>query len=210
MKSITTFLNESLYPVKFAVKNFVNFIAEFTRLGECPKRIHLENTDQCKKVFAAFESFCVIKFGGKTPEILRQVNCYTYKLFKAYMHDHAEELEKNKANLNKFIDFNLSESEKAYKKYKKEHPEEFDAISDDDAQERDLTIYDRYNPSNHTNYKFVGKRGKDTEGQVNAFRQDFHYATGVKYYNCYSCLYSYYIEHKKDLEQYNDYIGIDD
>ena len=89
----------------------------------------------------------------------------------------------------------------------------FNTVSDDDAKPRSLVVYDRRNPEDHKIYSFVGKRGKATDHQVNMLRVDFHYESGVKYYDCYTCLYDYYsnnVKNKAKMENFNDVIGIDD
>lgn len=211
MRSLRDMLiTEGALPVSYVVKKFNEFVAEFTRTNFCKKDKSLQNKTDLKMIFASFLKWTKDKFGGNTNEILRKVECDTAAGFVKYVYDNAEGIDSQNGMLDKFKDFQLSKTEVEYKKYKKEHEEEFEAVDDENAEERDLVIYDRYDPATHKIYGFHGKRGKATDHQVNMFRVDFHYETGTKYYNCYSCLYSYYIEHKKDLEHYVDYIGEND
>lgn len=110
----------------------------------------------------------------------------------------------------KIKDFNLSDTEKKYRAWKKSDKyvkgEDFkgkDAYEDEDeeALERVMVVYNANDPGDQSTvktYKLEGKVGKDTQEQINMFKVDWKYETGLKYFDARPCLLSYYLKKTED------------
>lgn len=110
----------------------------------------------------------------------------------------------------KIKDFNLSDTEKKYRAWKKSDKyvkgEDFkgkDAYADDDkeALERVMVVYNANDPGDQSTvktYRLEGKVGKDTQEQINMFKVDWKYETGLKYFDARPCLLSYYLKKTED------------
>lgn len=133
-------------------------------------------------------------------DYLNKYNLGTPEKFRGFILSNHDNFVKNKIYIDWVKQWNETEAEKEYKKAK-EKGEIPDSIEDDDAEDRDLVIYDRWNPEIHSVYSFTGKRGKSTDHQVNMIRMDFKYSEGVKYYDCYPILAKNYYGHVEDLKK---------
>jgi hypothetical protein len=130
--------------------------------------------------------------------------------FAKFIINSHDELVKYKLNIDWVYQWNETEAEKKYKEWKNsaDYSEE---ISDDEGDERDLIIYDRWNPAEHAKYSFKGKRGKSTDHQINMRKMQFSKDHGVKYYDCYPILASNYYGHEEELKKRAEYqLGFDD
>lgn len=214
MKNLSSYLSESKLSTDIIpVANFKHWLANFTKKYSV-NSVSLRNKTESKRFFQNFQNECIEANGETTAnEAFSKTRTTTLSGFIKYIYENVEDLKKSRVNIEIFKDFCLSKNEQEYKKLKDENPDMFNTVSDDDAKPRSLVVYDRRNPEDHKIYSFVGKRGKATDHQVNMLRVDFHYESGVKYYDCYTCLYDYYsnnVKNKAKMENFNDVIGIDD
>lgn len=186
----------------------------FTTLATNKAKYSLTNQTEAKKVFDKVVKS--LKFGdsNRNMQFMKKFGLYTPEKLAIFILSNPETLKSKRFNLDWVKNFDLSAAEQEYKKWKdsKDYVEGklFDKREDDEEPEkRMLIVYDRHNPEVHMQFDFIGKRGKQTDHQVNMMRVQFHYATDVKYYDCYPCLGSYYYsksveELKKDDQQMID------
>lgn len=225
MKSLTEKLHEAMYSVILEELQSVwkgtpnnaketieikDKIKEFCAGMVGKKKISLHNKQKVQKTFNAFID--KMPFGDRTRNlnILKKYGLATEEGFARFILGSHDELKKDGCYIDWVEQWDLSKAEKAYKKAK-EAGEIPDPISDDEADERDLVIYDRWNPANHEVYPFKGKRGKGTDQQVNQLRVDFRYKTGVEYYDCYPILWKNYLGKEEELKRRAEMqIGYDD
>lgn len=165
------------------------------------KKFSLDNSTEKQKVFNIFVNKCFAgrdrnfaiplakKFGLSTEDGLRR--------FILSSHD---DLVNRKCNISWVKQWDESAAEKEYKKAK-ENGEIPDSINDEEAQERDIVIYDRWNPENHAIKQFTGKRGKATDHFINMLRMDFKHESGTKYYDCYVMLWKNYNGKVEELKK---------
>lgn len=174
------------------------------------QKISLDNKQELRKLYKLFLEN--IPFGNDTQkrEVLKRFGLATEEGFRKWVLGSHDEMEKLGINTDWVKQWDESEAEKQYKKAK-DAGEIPATISDDDADDRDLVIYDRWNPSTHAVYSFKGKRGKGTDRQVNLIRMDFKYEYDVKYYDCYPILAKNYYGHEEELKKRAEYQqGYDD
>lgn len=221
MKNLTEFINETLYDVALLedIQSVWKKTKETVQIQDTIKnfcvsmkgqKFSLDNKSELRKVFKIFIS----KFGFGTDTqnrtILSKYGLATENGFRKFILGNHDELEKNKCYIDWVKQWDETEIEKEYKKAK-ENGEIPDLVNDDDAEDRDLVIYDRWDPHTHAVYSFVGKRGKSTDHQVNMIRMDFKYEYGVKYYDCYPILAKNYYGHEDELKKRAELqLGYDD
>lgn len=163
------------------------------------KKIYKELKNKSGAENSTFIMDKIAKCGFKDPE--------SFAKFIINSHD---ELVKYKLNIDWVKQWDETAIEKEYKKAK-ENGEIPNKVEDEDADDRDLVIYDRWDPATHSVYPFTGKRGKSTDHQVNMIRVDFKYEYGVKYYDCYPILAKNYYGHEDELKKRAEYqLELDD
>lgn len=136
--------------------------------------------------------------------------------------ENKEGLEKDGWVFTKIKSFNETELEKQYKKWKSSgdyvEGRKFDKEKVKDLEEdelkRILVVYDVNDPENEDttiDYNFKGKRGKDTDHDVNMIKMDWKYKTHLKYFDARPILLSNYLkktsEELKKREITDDIIG---
>lgn len=203
MKSIIDFILESqeIKSIWSKTRNGVILQDKLKNFFKSQKnKVSLGNKQELGKVFKAFVA--TLTFGNDVDNrrVLKEFGLSTEQGFKNFVYANQHEFEENKWNISWIKDFDLTEQEKAYKKAKAngEIPDGEKIENQDDIDDRELVIYDRYDPETALVYPFKGKRGKDTDHYVNMCRVDFHYEIGTKYYDCYSCLAQYYFSHSPE------------
>ena len=214
MKNLIEYINEALIineaqvdfwslPVKDKAEMISYLDKTFNELKQ-KGTFSLNNQTDIKKIYkelknksgaenSTFMMDKISKCGFKDPE--------SFAKFIINSHD---ELVKNKLNIDWVKQWDETTIEKEYKKAK-ENGEIPDNIGDEDADDRDLVIYDRWDPATHSVYPFTGKRGKSTDHQVNMIRMDFKHEYGVKYYDCYPILAKNYYGHEEELKKRAEY-----
>lgn len=220
MKNLIEYINEALIineaqvdfwslPAKDKAEMISYLDKTFNELKQKGK-FSLNNQTDIKKIYkelknksgaenSTFIMDKIAKCGFKDPE--------SFAKFIINSHD---ELVKYKLNIDWVKQWDETAIEKEYKKAK-ENGEIPDTIKDEDADDRDLVIYDRWNPATHSVYPFTGKRSKSTDHQVNMIRMDFKREYGVKYYDCYPILSKNYYGHEEELKKRAEYqLGLDD
>lgn len=212
MKSITESLLKAMYEVTILeelnsvwkstaeTKEIQNKFRDFCNTDLRGQSISLDNKDNVKKIHKKF--YKTLLFGSDT-QILDRLKKYglaTPEGFRKWILGSHDEMVKNKINTDWVKQWDLTKAESDYKKVKEagEIPE---PISQEEAEERDLVIYDKNDPSVHEVYPFKGKRGRSTERQVNRLRVDFKYRYGVEYYDCYSILLKNYLGKEEELKK---------
>lgn len=211
MKALKTFLCEaeetnnirSIWASKLEAKQLQDKLKSFLRHQK--EKVSLGNKEELRKVFKAFVGTLTFGTQMKNLQVLKEYGMATEIGFKNVILSNQKEFEDRKWNTACIKDFDLTELQKAYKKYK-ESPEyiqgeNVDNFDSDEVDDRDLIIYDRYNPDTAAVYSFKGKRGKSTDHQVNMIRMDFHYEFDVKYYDCYAILAKNYFGHEEELKK---------
>lgn len=181
------------------IKEQAKIYDAFQKLGVELKKVSLNNKSERQKAFNKFVNS--LPFGSKTRnlDVLSKYDIKDDESWGKLLLMSHDELEKNHIGTSWIKQWDLTNAEKAYKKAK-ENGEIPDKVDDDDYDERDLVIYDRWNPKTHSVYEFTGKRGKATDHQVNMIRVDFHYEYDVKYYDCYPILAKNYYGHESELK----------
>lgn len=116
-------------------------------------------------------------------------------------------------NLSKIKDFDETKRQKQYKRWK----ESEDYVegkhfgeSNCGVEERIMIVYDVNDPLNRENifeYTLKGKVGKKTMDQVSMFKTDWHYQTGIKYYDARPILLENYL--KKSEEELKRVVIVD-
>lgn len=200
MKSIIDFILESqeIKSVWAKTRNSILLQDKIKNFFKCQKdKVSLANKQELGKLFKSFASTLTFGSDIENRRILKEFGLSTEQGFKNFIYANQHEFEEKKWNTDWIKDFDLTEQEKAYKKAKEngEIPDGETFDDNDNIDDRELIIYDRYDPNIALVYSFKGKRGKDTNHYVNMCRVDFHYETDTKYYDCYSCLAKYYFSH---------------
>lgn len=222
MKSFVDFLNESLIleglilfkptaktaqlaaNVEDAIKAFIN---------NSGKKYSINSKTDIKQVYDDFLNYCAkgSNTRGVKSETLKEVGITDGKELLNLIVNHADELEKDKVDINKF--FKMTQLEKDYKSWKKSDDyskgEKYNPEEDDDENEeelkRTLLIYNAKDPGNNDDirkYDFYGKMGKSTAHQVNMRKMDWKYDTGLNYYDARPILqYNYRKKSKEELEK---------
>lgn len=174
------------------------------------KKYSLGNQTELRKIFKDFIN--TLTFGNYTSNLtaVKKYGIATESGFAKFILDNHDNFIENKFYIDWVKQWDESEIEKEYKKWK-ESNKYVASISDEDAEERDLVIYDRWNPEEHIVKPFRGKRGKSTDHEVNMIRMDFKHEFGVKYYDCYPILFKNYDGHVEELKKRAEYqLGYDD
>lgn len=174
------------------------------------KKYSLGNQTELRKIFKDFIN--TLTFGNYTSNLtaVKKYGIATESGFAKFILDNHDNFIENKFYIDWVKQWDESEIEKEYKKWK-ESSKYVASISDEDAEERDLVIYDRWNPEEHIVKPFRGKRGKSTDHEVNMIRMDFKHEFGVKYYDCYPILFKNYEGHIEELKKRAEYqLGYDD
>lgn len=182
--------------------------------NELKEPVSLGNKQDVKKLFVAFLKRCTLGSELDARKKLREYGVYSDKDFAKWITLNAEIFNKEFKNLSNLIkQFNETERERQYKAYKNSEDyvegKKFDKEAyeeDDDDEERVLVIYDCNDPANPDTtleYPFKGKRGKDNEFQVTMCKVDWHYQTGLKFFDARPILAQNYIKMGKDqLKKY--------
>ena len=219
MKKLIDFVNESLMfegkdiwslPIESKAEMVKILDKTFQELQD--DRIYsLDNKEDCKKIYAKFKEKCARL--GTTKMIadkLAAIGIKDDKSFRRFILSNHDKFEKYHFKIDWVMQWNETEAEKKYKEWKNSK-DYVEAIDDDSADERDLVIYDRWDPETHDVYPFKGKRGKGTDHQVNMLRLEFHYDNDVKYYDCYPILSKNYYGHVEELKKRaQSQLGYDD
>lgn len=220
MKSIIERLNKSLYSILLEEKESVwkktkeTIVIQDKIKNFCVsmkgKKVSLDNKQELRKIFKEFISKFTFGNDAQNRIVLKKYGLATEEGFRKFILGSHNELEQNKCYIDWVKQWDESEAEKEYKKAK-ENGDIPSTIDDDDAEDRDLVIYDRWNPETHNVYGFNGKRGKSTDHQVNLLRMDFKYDSGTKYYDCYPILAKNYYGHEDELKKRAELqLGYDD
>lgn len=225
MKSILEFIKESFQLNEgLTIKNVFNIkdsealevLTNIKRFCEEMKgqKVSLDNQTELRTAFNKFISKSTWP-KSMVHKIYRNYGLATEKGFRGFFLSNHDKLEKQKINLDWVKQFDLTEIEKQYKAYKESDDyiqgRKGEDVNPDEIEERDLIIYDRWNPDTFEVFTFKGKRGKNTDQQVNMFRMDFHYDYDVKYYDCYPILAKNYFGHEEELKKRAEsQLGYDD
>lgn len=225
MKSLTEYINENMMineklyffkpsaqraqdaaNVEDAIKNFLNTTS---------KRYSFENKSDLDQLF---KDFC--KKSKIDNKLLKEFGIIDGKSIAKLITSHKEELEKDGWNFNAIKSFDETEQQKKYKAWKKSDDyvegKKFNKAdykdADEEELERTLVVYDANDPGNDETtieYDFYGKVGKDTSHQINMIKVDWHYETGLKYYDARPILLSNYLK-KSDAELAKREVVFDD
>ena len=232
MKKLVEFLNEALMineenevkgtlwniktkeasDIRYKMKEFFQTSQESLQPDKkTGKKKSMENITDVRTVYKGMISYCNMGDGEeKFRAKLRKYGLSSEEGFKNFIMGCGHEFEENKWNMKWCLQYDLTAMEAEYKRAKNagEIP---DNIDDDEAKERDLVIYDRWNPETHIIKPFKGKRNKSTEHEVNNIRMDFHYEYDVKYYDCYPILWKNYDGRIEELKKRaEEQIGYED
>lgn len=225
MKSLTEYINENMMineklyffkpsaqraqdaaKVEDAIKNFLNTTS---------KRYSFENKSDLDQLF---KDFC--KKSKIDNKLLKEFGIIDGKSIAKLITSHKEELEKDGWKFNAIKSFDETEQQKKYKAWKKSDDyvegKKFNKAdykdADEEELERTLVVYDANDPGNDETtieYDFYGKVGKDTAHQINMIKVDWHYGTGLKYYDARPILLSNYLK-KSDAELAKREVVFDD
>ena len=213
MKSLKQFINESYLINEAAIldvfrpekeaKEVLNNIRTFcaSMKGE---KFSLDNSNKLKSLFNKFiERSSWPK--SMVYKIYRNYGLATPEGFRGFFLSNHDKLEKNNIYIDWITQFDLSEIEKQYQEYKKSSNyikgRKGEDIDPEEIEERDIIVYDRWNPDTFEVFQFTGKRTKNNEKQINMFKMDFHYDYGVKYFDCYPILSKNYFGHEDELKK---------
>lgn len=214
MKSLQQFINESLQINESSLKEVFNIkdkealevLTNIKRFCDSmkDKKVSLNNQNDLKTTFNQFISKSTWP-SNMVRNIYKKYGLAHAEGFRGFFLSNHDKLEKNKVYIDWISQFDLSEIEKQYRSYKKSSDytpgRKGEDINPDEVEERDLVVYDRWNPETFEVFDFKGKRSKDNEKQVNMFRMDFHYDYDVKYYDCYPILAKNYFGHEEELKK---------
>ena len=192
--------------IEDAIKSFIN---------NATKRYSLNNKSDLDQLFNDF-----MKSKKLDTKILKEFGITDGKSIAKLIVANKEALEKDGWRFNAIKSFDESEQQKEYKKWKASSDyvkgEKFSKADMKDADEEELTrtmvVYDANDPGNEETtikYDFYGKVGKDTSHQINMLKVDWHYGTGLKYYDARPILLSNYLK-KTDAELAKREVAFDD
>lgn len=228
MKNLLEFIKESLQinesatksiwdsdrdtsDLRFKIKEFFNTSQDCLKPNKQGKKRSMDNETDRTDVLRGLIKYCNGGYSeAKFRSILNQYGLATENGLRNFILSNGKKFEEQKWNMKWCLQYDLTALEAEYKRAKKagEIP---DAVSDEEAEDRDLVIYDRWNPETHAVYSFIGKRGKATEHQVNMIRMDFRYDFDVKYYDCYPILAKNYYNKVDELKKRAELqLGYDD
>ena len=229
MKSLVEYINESivinekLYFFKPNAKTFKSAAdiedAVKSFLNNATKRYSFENKSDLDQLFKDFCNFAK-KHYAIDNKVLKEFNVIDGKSIARLITSHKEELEKDGWKFDAIKSFDESEQQKKYKAWKnsddyvegKKFVKRELKDADEEELERTLVVYDSNDPGNDETtieYDFYGKVGKDTSHQINMIKVDWHYETGLKYYDARPILLSNYLK-KSDAELAKREVVFDD
>jgi len=181
---------------------------KFQALGAKLKgqKISLDNKTELRKVFKMFINSLSFGSDSQNRSIVKKYGLATEEGFRNVVLSNAENFEKNKIDVSWVKQFDPDMKEQEYKQRKEKGEIELmtrcEDFNDEDGDDRDLVIYDRYDPYTYmVDQNFKGKRGKGTDKYVNDQRVQFHYEYGVKYYDCYPILGKNFFGHQDELKK---------
>lgn len=163
--------------------------------------ISLENKQEYRKLFKEFVNS--LSFGNYTQnlEVLKKYGISDEEKFANFILSNKKEFEDHKFPIDWIKQFNPTKMEQEYKKAK-DNGEIPDSISDEEAEERDLVIYYRWDPSIHTVKPFKGKRTKATRHDINMLCMDAKHELNIdEYYDCYPILAKNFFGHEEELKK---------
>lgn len=172
------------------------------------EKISLDNKIELRKVFKKFINSLSFGSDSQNRQAVKKYGLATEEGFRNFILSNHDNLEKAKIDINWVKQFDETAMEKEYKSWKNSNEyvagvkgEDFNDDTDS-GTERDLVVYDRWNPDTFMIWQnFKGKRGKSTDKFVNMCRVEFHYEYDVKYYDCYSILANHYFGHEDELKK---------
>lgn len=213
MKSIIEFIKEALqineanldlWKKTRESSELLYYIKNFCK-SQKGKKISLNNENERRPLFNEFKSKVPFGDNKRNLQILSKYGLGTQEGFRGFFLSNHDNLEKEKIDIDWIKQFDLTEIEKEYQTYKKSKDyvqgRKGEDIDPEEVEERDLIVYDRWNPDTFEVFTFTGKRSKNNEKQVNMFRMDFHYDYDVKYYDCYPILAKNYFGHEEELKK---------
>lgn len=225
MKTLVEYINENLYinealilfkpsaktaqdaaKIEDAIKSFFN---------NSDKRYSFDNKTDLQQMFKDFCSKSKI-----STKLLKEFGVIDGKSIARLITSHKEELEKDGWKFDAIKSFDETEQQKKYKAWKnsddyvegKKFVKHELKDADEEELERTLVVYDANDPGNDETtieYDFYGKVGKDTSHQINMIKVDWHYETGLKYYDARPILLSNYLK-KSDAELSKREVVFDD
>lgn len=214
MKAIIEYIKEALQMNESAKKDVFNIkdkealevLTNIKRFCDSMKgeKKSLDNKTELRTLFNKFiEKSTWPK--SMVHSIYKQYGLATQEGFRGFFLSNHDRLEKQKIYIDWIKQFDLSEIEKQYQTYKKSDEyvpgRKGEDVDPEEVEERDLVVYDRWNPDTFEVFPFKGKRSKNNEKQVNMFRMDFRYDYDVKYYDCYPILAKNYFGHEEELKK---------
>lgn len=218
MKSIKQYITESSEDFQKRTLDTAKLITAFEKTlnkksgAYKDNSISLNNKTELNRFYKDLINTLGNLYPNESTKIIRKFNISNLESFKKFLYENAAQMVKYNLRYLVFKDFNETEQDKEYKKWK--NSDDFvESITDEEAKKYDgrvLVIYNRYNPSSHMMFPFDLKRTKCSNHQVNMYKVQFKYETGTNYLDCYPILYTNYIKKGKDLEEYHDVIGEND
>ncbi len=209
---ILEYLNSSYENWKLPVKEQIELDKWLSKLFYELSKVRIYSLDNKEDRGVIYRKLMAVSGANDIQLLKDRINSYfnSEDGFAQFIINNHDEFVKKHFNLDWCLQWNETEAEKKYKAWK-ESKNYIESIDDEAAEERDLVIYDRWNPETHITKQFYGKRGKKTDHQVNMCRMDFHYEYNVKYYDCYPILAKNYFGNIEKLKQRAEYqLGIDD
>lgn len=182
------------------------------------KTFSLGNKQDVKKLFKLFIEKMGYPKELDARQILKKYGVYDEQTFAKWLILNADFLKEHNYKIECIKDFNESELDKKYKTWKNSanyvEGKIFDKENfEDDEEERTMVVYDVNDPANPDTtleYSLVGKVGKDTQNQITMFKVDWHYQTGLKFFDARPILAQNYIKFGKDKLEKFIYVSDDD
>lgn len=194
---LESFVNEasteirSIWASKSEAKEIQDKLKSF--FTEYKGKVSLTNKTALGKFFKEFLETLTFGNNMQNLRVLKNYGMATEQGFAAVILGNQKEFEEKKWNTNCIKNFDLSEMEKEYKKWK--DSDEYvqgvkveNTSDQEDIDDRILIVYDRWDPETAEEFDFKGKRSKSTEHFVNMCRVEFGKDTNTKYYDCYPIL----------------------
>jgi len=203
---ITEAVNEikSIWASKIEAKQIQDKLKNFFKGYK--GKVSLTNKSELGKFFKQFLGTLSFGTNMQNLRVLKDYGMATEQGFAAVILGNQKEFEENKWNTECIKNFDLSEIEKEYKKWK-DSDEYVQGVKVDDTSEQDdiddriLIVYDRWDPETAEEFDFKGKRGKSTEHIVNMCRVEFGKDTDTKYYDCYPILAKNYFGNLETIKK---------
>lgn len=149
-----------------------------------------------------------LKFTKLTEDDLYKLKIKDDEDFARLIIDKKDKLEEQGFKLSVIKSFDESERVKEYKAWTKSKEyvkgsklEDLDEDGSEEELERTLVVYYSKNPMDKDYamyFPFYGKRGKKTDKQVNMIKMEWHYETGLNYYDARPILL---VNYRKKTEQ---------